>query len=279
MILSLIRLTRPYYSIPLSGGLIVISLYLSGGNIHAIGITLCCAFFALYSILSAGYILNDVCDMRVDVINRPCRMLPAGRVSRITALLSSIGLFMAGIGISLFCGWRFFAVMALIAAGLVVYDLYSKRMGLFKNVFVAILTASLYPLSFTLTEPSMTPRVKVLFIHPIWLLLTTVGYEMLKDIQDTKGDSTVGHWQSGLYRNCPAFLRSARLLIVSASMLTLLPYLLGYCRLVYLIAAILAIALAGLSCRQSIPNAIRLVYTEVFIITVGSLADLLVYGP
>jgi geranylgeranylglycerol-phosphate geranylgeranyltransferase len=279
MITALIRLTRPYYSLPLSCGLIVISSYVVGGDLSVIGFKLVYAFLSLFFILSAGYILNDVCDVVVDAINNPNRMLPKGQITRKTALICSVVLFVIGIILSSFCGWRFFSAISLIALGLVIYDLYSKKMGIFKDILVAILTTSLYPLSFALTDPALTSRLKVLFIHPVWLFLTTVGYEMLKDIRDTKGDSVVADTPLDVNRDSPVFLLSARLILLVASLLTLLPYVLGYCRLVYLASSLLAIVLVTLSWRQPHEKAIRFIYAEVFIITAGSLVDLLVYGP
>ena len=278
MITALIRLTRPYYTLPLSCGLIVIASYVVGGDLSIVGFKLVYAFLSLFFILSAGYILNDVCDVVVDAINSPNRMLPQGLVTRKTALIYSVVLFVFGIILASFCGYRFFILLSLVTLGLIIYDLYSKKMGIFKDVLVAVLTTSLYPLSFALTDPALTPRLKVLFIHPIWLFLTTVGYEMLKDIRDTKGDSAIADTQLSVYRNTPVFLLSARLILFVASLLTLLPYALGYCKSIYLVSSLVAIVLAGLSCRQPHEKAIRFIYAEVFLITVGSLVDLLVYG-
>jgi geranylgeranylglycerol-phosphate geranylgeranyltransferase len=280
MMTALIRLTRPYYSIPLSCGLLVISLYIVGGDVSRIGASrLFTAFVPLLFVLSAGYMLNDVCDVAVDVINSPNRMLPQGRVAPKTALAGAGLLFGCGMGLSLFFGWKFFSVLLLITIGLIIYNLFSKKMGPFKPVLVAVLTTSLYPLSFSLTEPSFTPRLNSLYIFPVWLFLTTVGYEMLKDIRDIKGDSTVKTSNIRFYCSDPRCLRSARVILAAASLLTLLPYLLGYCGYIYLISSLLAIVLASLSLMHKPVKAIRFVYAEVFLITFGSLLDLLVYGP
>lgn len=279
MITALIRLSRPYYSLPLSCGLIVISSYVAGGDLSVIGLKLVPAFLSLFFILSAAYTLNDVCDIVVDTINNPNRMLPKGHVTRKTALAGSIILFVIGIALAFFCGWRFFCVLSLVTLGLVVYNLYSKKMEIFKDILVAILTTSLYPLSLALTEPVSTPRVNALYIFPVWLFLTTAGYEMLKDIRDVKGDSILKDKQHQSYCVNPRFLLSARLIILAASLLTILPYVFGYCKLIYLASSLLAILLAILSLRQPPAKAIRFIYAEVFIITAGSWVDLLIYGP
>lgn len=278
MITALIRLTRPYYSLPLSCGLIVISMYVVGGDVSLIGIKMIYAFLSLLFILSATYTLNDICDLAVDNINSPDRILPKRQISLKNALISSGILFLGGIGLGSLCGWKFLTLLGLVTFGLILYDLYSKKMGIFKDILVAILTTSLYPLSFALVEVSITPRLKSLYIFPIWLFLTTAGYEMLKDIRDIKGDSTVKTIKLKVDCSSPEFLLLARIILVVASLITVLPYVLGYCNLIYLISSILAIILVNLSLKQPPFKAIRFIYAEVFIITIGSLVDLLVYG-
>lgn len=276
MIVSLIRLSRPYYSLPLSGGLVVITWYLTGGNFT--GVPILYAFLSLYCIVSAGYILNDLCDIAIDKINRPNSILAAGKTTKRTAFISAIILFTAGLILASFCGRHFLMVLTAIAAGLIIYDLFSKNMGLFKNILVAILVTALYPLAFAMAESVITARVKVLFIHPVWLFMTAWGYEMLKDILDTKGDSLVADKHIEKKRTNPAFIKFARILICSASLLTLLPWLLGYCKWIYLASSISAIALAAVSVIMPAKKAIPLIYAEVFLITAGSLADLLIFG-
>ena len=189
MIYALIRLTRPYYSLPLSCGLAVITAYVVGGDFSIVGMKLIFAVISLYLVISGGYTLNDVCDRTVDAVNRPDRVLPKQIISPKAACIAAVILFTGGLIVSLTCGWTFFCVLATVTAGLILYDLYSKKMGTFKNILAAALTVSLYPLSFALAEPVPTPRLNSLFIFPVWLFLTTVGYEMLKDINDVKGDS------------------------------------------------------------------------------------------
>lgn len=277
MIWAWIRLTRPYYSLPLTCGLFVITSYITGGDLSVLGMKFVYGFIALYLVISAGYTLNDVCDISADAVNNPNRILPKKKITPKAALIGAVILFAAGIIVSTFCGIPYTELLTVVAGGLVLYDLFSKKMGIFKNITAAALTTSLYPLSFALAEPVLTPRLNSLYIFPAWLFFTAVGYEMLKDIEDIKGDSIR---QTGLsYRDHPGFLLAARIIIVAASVLTLLPYLLGYCEMIYLFSSITAIFWAGVSLKLPPRKAVPLIYAEVFIITAGSLVDLWVYGP
>jgi 4-hydroxybenzoate polyprenyltransferase len=278
MSLALLKLMRLYYSLPIAMGFIVILSYLTGGNLVSIFDKVILSFFSLLSITSASYVFNDVCDIEIDKINCPHRILAAGRLKRKTALIWSIVLFATGMALGSGCGLAFFLVISAIASLLVCYDLLSKRIAAFKSVLVALLMTSLYPLAFTLTESMQTPRLNVLYIHPVWLFLSSLGYEMLKDIRDIKGDSQVNG--RDLY-HCTdkRFVIMSRLFIVAGSLVTLLPFMLGYCKQIYLVASIAAIILAIASTFQRSAVAIRYVYAEIFLITVGAMADLLVFGP
>ena len=277
MILALIKLTRPYYSLPLSCGLIAITAYITGGDFSILGAKLVRACVSLYLVISAGYTLNDIIDKPVDAINNPNRVLTRGLIHPQTATASAGILFVSGIGLSISAGVWFGVILTLVACGLVLYDLFSKKMRFSKNIMAAVLTVSLYPLSFALAEPVSTPRLNALYIFPVWLFLTTTGYEMLKDIRDVKGDSVRNTDRA--YCESPAFLSAARIITLAAVVLSLLPYVLGYCREIYLGSSIVTIALAGLSLKLPPEKAIRPLYAGVFIISAGSLADLLVYGP
>ena len=278
MILALLKLMRLYYLAPIAMGFIVILSYLTGGNLVSIFGKAAFSFFSLLSIISAGYVFNDVCDIEIDKINCPHRILAAGKLKRKVALGWSIVLFATGMALGGGCGLAFFLLISAVAGLVVCYDLLSKKIGIFKDVLVAILMTSLYPLAFTLAESVQTPRLYVLYIHPAWLFLSCLGYEMLKDVRDIKGDSQVTGRDLDHCKD-KRFVIMSRVFIVAGSLVTLLPFMLGYCKQIYLVASIAAIILAIASTLQRSAVAIRYVYAEIFIITAGAMADLLVFGP
>jgi 4-hydroxybenzoate polyprenyltransferase len=140
MIMALLRLTRPWYSLPLSCGLLVIILYVSGGDFRGPGIGFVCAFLSLYLMLSAAYVQNDVCDAKVDAVNNPDKVIPQGLVSLKLASFVHVLLLSLGLMLSLFCGLKYFGVLFITAMGLMVYNFYSKRLGIFKDILAAALT-------------------------------------------------------------------------------------------------------------------------------------------
>ncbi|MCK5174708.1 MAG: UbiA family prenyltransferase, partial [Planctomycetes bacterium] len=226
-----------------------------------------------------AYIFNDVCDVEIDMINSPSRVLPQGIMRRKTALAWSMIFFVAGLVLAGLCNKTFLIGMGVLVLLMLFYNMFSKRIGLLKDSLVAFLVISIYPLTLALTEAVQTPRLKSLYIFPIWLFLSTLGYEMLKDIRDIKGDRQSHGKSIAEYSGKKWFLRLARFIAVVAGVVSILPFVLGYCKQIYLAASIIAILLAVLSTRKEPSIAIRYIYLEVFLITAGSAVDLMVYGP
>jgi 4-hydroxybenzoate polyprenyltransferase len=102
---------------------------------------------------------------------------------------------------------------------------------------------------------------------------------MLKDIRDIKGDKTANGKSVAEYSDKKGFVVLSKLLAVIASLVSIIPFVLGSCKQIYLVSSVIAIVLAVLSTRKKPSIAIRYIYLEVFLITVGSAVDLMVYGP
>ncbi len=92
----------------------------------------------------AGMILNDVCDARVDAIERPRRPIPVGRVNPRHARLAVLGIFGAGMGIigatQPIVVWP---VAGLLVAFVVAYDL-GHRTGAWSVLLLAGVRACVY---------------------------------------------------------------------------------------------------------------------------------------
>jgi len=125
MILALLKLMRVYYSLPLAGGFIVILSYLTGGKISPIFDKTIFSFISLFSIISAGYVLNDVCDIDIDKINCPSRVLAAGKLQRKTAIIGVTILLVVGLAFTALCNLPFLLVILAITGLLIFYDLFS----------------------------------------------------------------------------------------------------------------------------------------------------------
>jgi len=273
MIVGMLRLMRLYYALPLSGGFAVILLYLRGGSLTGIGWRTGWSVASLACLIAGAHVFNDLCDVVTDRVNSPSRPLPSGKVPLRAAGLLAAALITISLGLAARCGLAFLAAIALVAAFLAAYDAFGKRMGLAKAVLAACLTTSLYPLAFVLAEPMHTPRLNVLFVHPAWLLLSALGYEMLKDVRDAAGDAAGGQQLSRQLQR--RFLMWAGRCVVAGAVVAFVPFVMGWCGYVYLAAAMGAMGLAIWAARSKPTLAIRCIYADVLLITLGSLLDIL----
>lgn len=279
MIVSLLRLTRLYYAVPMAAGYLVIVYYWVGGDISGLYQDCILSIFAICSVIAGAYVLNDVCDVNVDRINCPQRILPQQKVGLPTAIVWAMLLFGLGLILGSLCNLRFMLVLAGIVGVVTLYDFFSKRIGIAKDVVVAALMTSLYPLAFSLTDSVPSPRMQSLYISPFWLFFSTLGYEMLKDIRDVKGDKQVALTSVALYSGKPWFQSMARIIVLVGVLIAFIPFVLGYCQWLYLLFCVVGLALVLYSLRRKPTAAIRSIYLEISLVTLGAFLDLLLLGP
>lgn len=145
------------------------------------------AALAAALIAGAGNALNDVADLEIDRINRPQRPLPAGHLSLRAALVQSLVLALAGIGIALWQKPALGAVALLVVALLTLYDLWLKRTALWGNLLVSALAAAAFP--FGALAAGQLGRA---WIPAGFAFLYHLGREIVKDIEDVEGDRAQG---------------------------------------------------------------------------------------
>ena len=97
----------------------------------------CCLLAASCCLYTAGMVLNDVFDARVDAQQRPQRPIPSGRIGLETARRLGFGLLLIGVlfgwiggywvGTHFHIPWRSGAVATLLAVTVVLYDAVLKR--------------------------------------------------------------------------------------------------------------------------------------------------------
>lgn len=237
---------------PLNLGIIVLTQYLLGygiirpillmqhvepplGHLH---------FFLLVVvsvlIAAAGYIINDHFDVNTDRLNKPGKNMLEGKISVRRALRAyyiingiaiGLGFYLAWFAGSLQLGLIFPAIVGL----LWFYSSRYQRMILWGNIIIALLSALvvgiIWLFEFFLLLKNSGEFVEVIrqlsaisnyvFAYAIFAFLVTLIREILKDIQDMKGDMTTG------YRTLPIVwgMKAAR--AVSAVLILLMVALLA----------------------------------------------------
>lgn len=143
---------------------------------------------ALFTIVSvallcaAGNIFNDYFDLESDIINKPSRPIPSGKIQKNRAM--ALGIILAFFGIS--AAFRL-NTNTLILAIINLAALYTysriKETTPFGNIIVAYLAGSIF-----LFGGLAANSIKNVWILALLSGLATLAREITKDIEDVKGD-------------------------------------------------------------------------------------------
>ena len=139
-------------------------------------------------IAAAGYIINDYYDVKIDFINKPHRVVIGKSITRRFAILFHIVLSALGVIISLFVSYRIGAINVISVFLLWLYSNNLKRQPFVGNLVVALLTGlSIYTVDvyYGVGNPLVT-------IYASFSFFITLVREIIKDMEDLKGDNTFG---------------------------------------------------------------------------------------
>lgn len=139
-------------------------------------------------IAAAGYIINDYYDVKIDFINKPDRVVVGKSIARRYALFlhgvfSGIGIVI-GVYLSLWIG----AVNLFSVWLLWLYSNTLKRKPFIGNFAVALLTG----LSILVVDAIFYPHHSMIWIYALFAFFMTLIREIVKDMEDLKGDNTFG---------------------------------------------------------------------------------------
>ncbi len=142
--------------------------------------------FSTLSIAAAGYIINDYYDIKIDAINKPKRVVIGKFLNRRKAmlahlLLSSIGVFI-GFYLSLPIGLIHLGA-ALLLWG---YSARLKQTLLIGNITIALLSATMVLVVAVFEKVDN----KAVWAYGAFVFLITIVREIIKDMEDVKGDAT-----------------------------------------------------------------------------------------
>lgn len=139
-------------------------------------------------IAAAGYIINDYYDVKIDYINKPERVVIGKGITRRYAILFHVLLSAAGILLGTVVSLKIGAVNVLSVFLLWLYSNSLKRIAFVGNFTVALLTG----LSILLVDFLYQAVNPLIFIYAIFAFFMTLIREIIKDMEDLKGDNTFG---------------------------------------------------------------------------------------
>lgn len=155
--------------------------------------------FSTVLIAAAGYIINDYFDIGIDAINKPHKVTIEKIFKRRTIIiwhitLNVIALLIAAYITFYFLQLRLIAIQLLSILLLIFYSTTFKRKLVIGNLTIAFLT-SLTLLTIALYEPRFELfntdflHSKLLWMYIIFSFIITFIREVIKDIEDVKGDT------------------------------------------------------------------------------------------
>ena len=174
---------------------------------------------AALAVAAAGYIINDYYDVKIDAINRPDRLVIGRVVNRRKAMLAHVVLSGAGV---LLAGWLH-PVLGFVTLGTALllwgYAARFKRVALAGNASIATLTAALVLLPELQLQLARQEANSVVWPYALAAFLLTMVREIVKDVEDMRGDAQHGcrtlplvvgvartKWVTGFFLACLALL-------------------------------------------------------------------------
>jgi 4-hydroxybenzoate polyprenyltransferase len=139
-------------------------------------------------IAAAGYIINDYYDVKIDLINKPDRVVIGKDVTRRFAILFHTILSATGVGIGFLLSWKVGAVNFFSATLLWWYSNNLKRQPFIGNFSVALLTG----LSIFIINILYDVNAIEVIIYSLFAFFMTLIRELIKDMEDLKGDTSFG---------------------------------------------------------------------------------------
>lgn len=165
--------------------------------------------------IAAGYIINNFYDAEKDLINRPRKTMLDRLISQRTKLTAYFILNFASVIFASYVSFRAVAFFSLYIFSLWFYSHKLKRIPLVGNIVSSVLAITpffavfIYYKNFAL----------VIFVHAIFLFLIILVRDMVKDLENIKGDMAQG------YKTVPILYgeRTSKKIITFLAFLTWIP--------------------------------------------------------
>lgn len=212
------------------GGIVADAPYLS--------IPLLLAMLVVLLVSAGSMPFNDYFDREVDKISHPKRPIPSKRLTPKETLYFSLILLSLAAGLSLLINWFCFIIILAAIASLYCYEAFFKNQGFIGNIVVAFLSS----MSFTFGGIAVgNPSAS--FVLSLLTFVLFTGRELLKDVEDVKGDLLMRKTLPMKIGEKKAVI-VASLFLLAAVFLSPLPYLLHQLGIAYLLTIIIVDVLA-----------------------------------
>lgn len=139
-------------------------------------------------IAAAGYVINDYYDVKIDFINKPNRVVVGKVVKRRTVMVVHILLNFSGIFIGFYLSLTVGVIHMMAAFLLWLYSNRLKRLPFIGNFVIALLSG----LAISIVSIYYDTSYMLVNSYALFAFAISLVREIIKDIEDLKGDATFG---------------------------------------------------------------------------------------
>lgn len=185
-----------------------------------------------------GNTINDYFDYKIDLVNKPDRPIPSGRISLKSAKNYALGLFIISTLIAFYIG-IYTGIITIISSILMyLYAKDLKKRGLIGNLTVSFLTS----LSFVFGGIVVNSIIISIYLA-FFAFLMTFSRELIKDMEDMEGDKIEGSESFPITNGKKKSSLISAIFILLAGILSPILYFNGIFGVYYLVILAIAILL------------------------------------
>lgn len=218
-LLSLFSVVRGYNVLVIALAQYLASIYIFSSHVPLRKVVLDPDLFALVAAsalaIASGYIINNFYDAEKDLINRPKKTMLDRYVSQRFKLTAYFILNFLSVIVASYVSFRAVIFFSIYIFGIWFYSHKLKKMTFIGNLVSAVLAITPFFVVFIYYKNFDL----VIFVHALFLFLIIMIRELVKDLENMKGDLVHG------YRTIPIKYgeRTAKIIITGLTMLTAIP--------------------------------------------------------
>ena len=214
---------------------VIVAAFIANENSFPTIIVLFAAFAAALT-AAAGNLINDYFDIEIDKISHSDRPLVTGQVTKNNALILYLLLNLSALILSYQISMVAFGIVLLSIFLLLFYSASLKRMILFSNYIVAWLTGMVF-----MFGGIVVGNVSAAVIPALFAFMINFIREIVKDIQDTKGDLSAGVVTFPAKYGIDKTIVVIIILTIILMLLTLHPFIFSYYKIEYFIVVMIVV--------------------------------------
>jgi geranylgeranylglycerol-phosphate geranylgeranyltransferase len=185
---DLIETSRPSTSLLGASAPLAAIIAVRGLAVNDIAVLMLCSVAVVFLFTMARNSLNDYNDYAVDKVNRPDRPIPSGRIAKGSVLSFSMLLFSASYGLAVILAfYTNVATICIVSLAFLIefiYEYYLKKKKIVGNYIIGVQSSLAFIFGGYMVGEVMVPA-----IIAVAALFCITGREIVKDIEDMKGDS------------------------------------------------------------------------------------------